>query len=210
MKEKIFILLMLIHVIGLSQNDSVPYSREYEFKEGMFLTVEQFRKNDPIPKSDIISSYPKSQVDFMKQVMDQKYISYKAADGSEQKAETGSLWGYCQNRSLYINFNNDFNRINQIGTLSHFTAVVSTPMRYNDPMNNYGINTTDEMRQFIFDTRTNKVVDFNVHHMEILLQNDPSLYEEFMKLKRRKKADSIFIYLRRYNEKHPLYLPANK
>ena len=42
--------------------------------------------------------------------------------------------------------------------------------------------------------------------MEILLKNDAELFDQFMKLKKRKKADSIFIYLRKYNEKHPLYL----
>jgi hypothetical protein len=193
----------------LFANDSVAYSREYEFKEGLFLTVEHFKKNDPILKVSIISSYPKSQVDFMKQVTEQKYISYKAADGSEQKIETMTIWGYCQNRSLYINFNNEFYRINQIGTLCHFTAVVSTPMSYNDPMNTYGINSNDEMRQFLFDTRTNEAIDFNSKNMEILLKDDPELHAEFSKLKKRKKVDSIFIFFRRYNEKHPLYLPLN-
>ncbi|MCW3072192.1 MAG: hypothetical protein JWO44_2082 [Bacteroidetes bacterium] len=208
MRKLVFIFLFFIQLTGFSQADSIAYSREYEFREGIFLNVEQFRKNEPVPKSAIISSYPKTQVDFMKQVTDQRYISYKAADGSEQKVETLSLWGYCQNRSLFINFNNELNRVNQIGTLCHFTSIVNTPISYQDPMNTYGINTTDEMRQFVFDTQSNKVLDFNVKNMELLLQNDPGLYTEFMKLKKRKKADAIFIFLRRYNENHPLYLPV--
>jgi hypothetical protein len=28
-----------------------------------------------------------------------------------------------------------------------------------------------------------------------------------MKLKSRKKGDSLFIYLRKFNERHPFYLP---
>jgi hypothetical protein len=209
MKKAVLLLYSFLQINFLFAKDSVAYSREYEFKEGLFLTVEHFKKNDPILKSSIISSYPKSQVDFMKQITEQKYITYKAADGSEQKIETMSFWGYCQNRSLYINFNNEFYRINQIGTLCHFTAVVSTPMSYNDPMNTYGINSNDEMRQFLFDTRTNEAIDFNSKNMEILLKDDPELLAEFSKLKKRKKVDSIFIFFRRYNEKHPLYLPLN-
>jgi len=208
MKKLVFICLLFLRLTGFSQADSVPYSREYEFKEGIFLNVEQFRRNDPIPKSAIISAYPKTQVDFMKQVTGERYITYKAADGSEQKVETLSLWGYCQNRSLFINFNDELNRVNQIGTLCHFTSIVTMPVSYQDPMNTYGISTSDEMRQFIFDTQTNKVFDFNVKNMELLLKNDPALYTEFMKLKKRKKADAIFVFLRRYNENHPLYLPA--
>jgi hypothetical protein len=208
MRKIVFVFLFFFELAGFSQSDSVPYSREYEFTEGIFLNVEQFRKNEPIPKSAIVSGYPKSQVDFMKQVTDQRYITYKAPDGSEQKVETLSLWGYCQNRSLFINFNNELNRVNQIGTLCHFTSIVNMPLSYQDPMNTYGINTTDEMRQFVFDTQSNRVVDFNITNMELLLKNDAELYTEFMKLKKRKKADSLFIFLRRYNEKHPLYLPV--
>jgi hypothetical protein len=208
MKNWTLILFLLLSAGLVAQQDSVAYSREFEFKEGIFLTAHQFKRNDPILKSAIISSYPKSQVDFMKTVMEQKTIKYKLADGTEQELESMSVWGYCQNRSIFINFNNEFNRINQIGTLCHYTAVVSTPMTMHDPMNTYGINTSDEMRQFVFDTRINKVFDFNVKNMETLLMDDPELYEEFMKLKKRKKADSVFIFLRRYNEKHPLYLSA--
>jgi hypothetical protein len=209
MRTAILILFYLFPVSLFCIPDSVAYSRDYEFKEGIFLTVEQFKTNSPVLKSSIISSYPKSQVDFMKQITDQRYITFKAADGSEQKVETMSIWGYAQNRSIFINFNNEFNRINQIGLLSLFTAAVQAPIGYTDPMNTYGINTSDEMRQFIFDVRTNKAVNFDVHNMEIILQDDPELYAEFMKLKKRKKADSIFIYLRKYNEKHPLYLKLN-
>jgi hypothetical protein len=209
MRTVILLLFYFLPTAGICVTDSVAYSRDYEFKEGIFLNAEQFKNNDPILKSSIISNYPKSQVDFMKQITEQRYITYKAADGTEQKVETMSIWGYAQNRSIFINFNNEFNRINQIGLLSLFTAAVQAPIGYTDPMNTYGINTSDEMRQFVFDARTNKAVNFDVHNMELILQDDPELYTEFMKLKKRKKADSIFIFLRRYNEKHPLYLPSN-
>jgi hypothetical protein len=50
------------------------------------------------------------------------------------------------------------------------------------------------------------ITEFNVDAMEVILKNDAELYAEFMKLKKRKKADSIFIYLRKYNDVHPLYI----
>jgi hypothetical protein len=33
------------------------------------------------------------------------------------------------------------------------------------------------------------------------------LYNEFIALKKKQKRDSIFLYLRKYNEKHPIYFP---
>jgi len=188
--------------------DTVTYTRDYEFKEGIFLTLDHFKNNAPILKTAIVSALPKTDSDFLSQVMVQKTITYKDEKGEEQKLETATVWGYCQNRSIYINFNKSFQRMNVIGTLFHFTAMVTVYSPYNDPMGvNYGINPTyTQMQQFVYDTRTNNVVDFNVKNMELILKDDEALYKEFMKLKKRKKADSIFVYLRKYNEKHPLYL----
>ena len=211
MKKTITLLFYFISLFAPAQTDSVAYSHDYEFTEGLFLTVNQFKQNIPITKSSIVSDIPKNQIDFLKQVVEQKYIICKDTAGKEQKVETQSLWGYCQNRTVYINFNKEFDRLNVIGTLCHFIAKVITATPYVDPMyNNFGMgmnNTVEELRQFVFDTQTNKICNFNEKNMEILLKNDDQLYNQFMTLKKRKKSDAIFVYLRKYNEKHPLYLP---
>ncbi|MGQ0829083.1 MAG: hypothetical protein ACT4ON_11900 [Bacteroidota bacterium] len=212
MKSLFAAIFLLISFTLFSQIDSVPYSREYEFKEGIYLTIEQFKKNTPIAKSAVVSDIPKSQLDFLTQVMDHKKIILKDSAGNDQKIETASVWGYCQNRTIYINFNNEFNRVNVIGTLCHLTAIITRVTTFDDPINStYGMNTTfDELRQFILDIQTNKILSFDVKNMEILLARDNELYKQFMALKRREKSDSIFIYLRKYNEKHPLYLPSKQ
>lgn len=208
-----FTLIIFFFFLRLSfaQPDSMPYSRDYEFNEGLYLTINQFKSNDPLSKQAIISSIPKNELDFLKQVTEQKVINYIDANGKEQQIETISLWGYCQNRSVYLNFNNEFNKLNVIGALCHFTAIVKINIGYRDPMNyNYGFsNTADELRQFVLDTKSNKVFDFDVKNMELLLLGDSDLQNQFMALKKRNKANSIFIFLRKYNEKHPFYLPVN-
>lgn len=202
---------MFVSLLGRAQSPSkVAYSRDYEFKEGIYLTVDQFKNNKPILKDSIVSAIPKTQIDFLTQELELKTIAYKDSIGKEQKLETLTIWGYCQNRTIYINFNNEFNRVNVIGTLSLFSAiVVQTPMR-NEPIGDmYAIEPSfTELHQFVFDTQSNKVFDFTSKNMEQLLKPDVELYTQFMKLKKRAKADSVFIYLRKYNEKHPLYLPA--
>ena len=97
-----------------------------------------------------------------------------------------------------------------IGTLLHFTSPVVVVSGYRDPMDyNYGINTNhEELRQFFFDTQTNIVQELTVKNMEQFLKEDNELYNQFIALKKREKANSVFVYLRKYNEKHPLYLPV--
>jgi hypothetical protein len=38
---------------------------------------------------------------------------------------------------------------------------------------------------------------------------DPELYDEFNALRKKKKNQMKFLYLRKFNEKHPLYIPIN-
>ncbi len=208
MKQLFQIIFFFISQHSFAQGDSVAYTHEYEFDEGVFLTENQFKQNNPIPKLSIVSDYPKSQSDFLDEVITQKNITFKDASGKEQKVETATIWGYCKNRTIYLNFNKEFSRLNVIGSLCYFTATVRTVSPFRDPMNyNYGMNTTyDELRQFVYDTETNEVLDFNVKNMETLLMRDSLLHNQFMALKKRDKPDAIFIYLRKYNERHPLYL----
>ena len=39
---------------------------------------------------------------------------------------------------------------------------------------------------------------------------DPEVYDEFAHLSRGKKKDLLFVYIRKYNEKNPLYVPVEK
>ena len=210
MQQVFGLIFLLFTFASVAQTNTIAYSRDYEFQEGIFLTLEDFKKNTPISKGAIVSALPKDQIDFFTQIMEQKTITYKDSAGVEQKLQTNTAWGYSQNRAIYINFSGDFNRINVIGTLSLFSALVAQSPLRNEPLGDmYAIEPTfTELRQFIFDTQTNKVFDFNVKNMELLLKDDAELFAQFMKLKKRAKADSIFIYLRKYNEKHPLYLAS--
>lgn len=66
-----------------------------------------------------------------------------------------------------------------------------------------------EIKQFIVDFDTGKVLDFDMENTELLLMKDAQLYEEYVRLPRKKKKELMFVYIRKFNEKNPLYLPVN-
>lgn len=211
MKKFFLIVQILIYstLISVAQKDSVPYTKDYEFNEGVYATIKNFKQNTPVNKAIVVTTILKNQLDFYKQLVESRVIAFKDSTGNEEQIETSTLWGYCQNRSIYINFNSSFQRLNVIGSLCHFTASVKSITGYNDPTN-YGLNNTHtELRQYILNTQTNEIVDFTAQTMEMILINDKPLYDEFMKFKRKEKPKQIFVYLRKYNDKHPLYLKAN-
>jgi len=37
---------------------------------------------------------------------------------------------------------------------------------------------------------------------------DTELYDEYVQLSRKKKKDLMFVYIRKFNDKNPLYIPV--
>ena len=128
--------------------------------------------------------------------------------------KTSDIWGYARKGSLYIQKGELFNRMPVLGSICHFVANVTVYNdRHYDPYYNYSYNvqpnTTNELRQFILDFETGKVLEYNYESVLIILMRDEELYEEFNNLKKRKKREKKFLYVRKYNEKYPLYFPVN-
>jgi len=218
------LLFTFFSVLVLAQGATVPYSRDYAFKEGVYITASQFENNAPVLKSAIISNVAQNRVDFIGEVMKQKDLVYIDSTGKEQRIAIENIWGYSQNKIIYIYCNKKFVRMNTIGTLCQYTGSVTTTISNPNPMypgfgnpmsmgypGGYpgygGTSTFEELRQFIFDTKTNQVFEFKPEALEQLLMDDSELYKEFSELKRRKKSEMMFVYLRKYNDRHPLLLP---
>lgn len=209
----------------LAQPDSmnlVRYTPEYKFREGIFLNHEQVRNNSPIPKSRILTSVDYSDRDFYPKVLEKKTVQFYDNLGMRQEVKSSDVWGFSRNGLLFIALDNKYHRITIVGSICHFVATVTTyDTRYYDPYyynpydyyyryGGYPTNTqSSEMRQYVLDFDTGKVYDYDVQSLEVLLMKDPELHDEYAQLRRKKKRQQKFVYLRKFNERNPLFLPAN-
>ncbi len=232
MRCSIIALLSLIcYVSGLAQTDSVKrvkYTPEFQFTAGLYLDFNQMRENRPIPSVRIISKDDPMDFSFFKNLVKNKTIGYFDEFGAQQEISTASVWGYCQDGKVYIQYNGEFNRIPIIGRVCHFIAdltVVDTRYDpyYNDYYSGYysgyyynpyysrpytRTTRTQEMRQYLLDFETGKVMDFNKESVKVMLMQDPELYDEFSRVKKRQQNDLLFFFLRRLNEKYPVMVPV--
>ena len=209
----LFLVGWLYFCISLQAQQKVTeYTKDFSFKEGVYLSFSDFKNNSPIPLSKVIFNANRGDRDFLKYALDKKDLVYLDSLGKEQQIETSKVWGYSANDAIYVNYGTSFNRVVVIGSISHFVATVQTivslrnPYYYYDPYYNrtqYNYTTG----QYILDFETGTIGDFNVTNMESLLQRDQELYKEFGALNKKKKRETIFIYLRKYNEKHAIYFP---
>ena len=221
-------MLLLIIVFGghslFAQQDSLimeKYTPDYRFKEGLYLNFGQLKQNDPIPAARVISKESPGDFNYFRNLVKEETIGYFDDFGAKSELKTEQIWGFCQDGKLFINHNSEFNRIPIVGQVCHFIADVTVYESYNDP---YSYNRYDyynpyhqrpynrttrsrEMRQYLLRFESGEILPYDRESILIVLMEDAELYEEYNTLRKRKQRDLMFFFLRRYNEKHPIYFP---
>lgn len=202
---------------AFSQADSVKYTSDFKFKEGVYTDFSQVISNSPIPKGRIISEIDYNNNDFFDNVLARKELYYIDHVGNKVSVPTRNLWGYARNGFLYIKIDDGYSRITLIGSCAHFIAYLTYQVQNNSypygssygyPYSGYPNSTTTqtEMNQYLLDFSTGSVFEYNEEGVGVILMNDPELHDEYMALSKKKKKQLKFVFIRKYNQRNPLYL----
>jgi len=214
LKFCIFLLPLLFSQLSYTNNyvqgDSVKYSIDFKFNDGLFLNFQQVLSNDPLPFKNIISEKNISSETFTSDLLNKNKIRV-FLDGVKVEISTSSIWAYAKNGVLYIQHLKAFYRIPSIGSISFFVANIEvkyqsqidpwSPNYYNS-VNEY---TTTELHKYLIDFKDGTLYDYSIQNIETLISSDTQLFNEFTALRKRKRKQMAFIYIRRYNENNPLY-----
>lgn len=214
MRSNLCLFWMIVFCLTKSiAQDSVAFAKGFRLYEGIYLTYQDFRFNWPISEDKITTPIKKEQLDFYSKLVEQDVIEFKDRDGSTTKIESDKIWGYCQNNTIFINYDKKFYRIPVFGAISNFIGTVEV-INYSpgfDPFMNAPINSTpnrtSEIRQFLFDFYSGEIELFSIEKVAEYLKRDEALYKEFTALSKKKKKEFAFKYIRLYNEKHLVYFP---
>ena len=248
-KRFLFLIVCFVSVIPAislkgqeEKANTVKYTPDFRFRDGIYMNFEMVKSNSPIPKAKLLTSVDYNDREFFNKILENDRIYFYDNMGIRQEVVKGNLWGYARNGVLYVQIQENFNRITFVGNISHFVADIMTyDSRYsNSPYGSgyydpyyyspYGYNSyyspyspyspyyspyrqsnmsRNELKQYIIDFENGKVLEFDVHNTELLLMKDNQLYEEYVQLSRRKKKELMFVYIRKFNEKNPLYIPVD-
>jgi hypothetical protein len=95
-----------------------------------------------------------------------------------------------------------------------YTYIDPYNRRYYDRRNRYMLQNMEdpssELDQYLVDFETGVIWEYDLNSVKSLIKNDTELYNEFKKLSRRIKKRMMFSYIRKYNERNPLYIPEGK
>ena len=220
---------------GQEKEGMVKYTPEFRFKDGIYLNFDQVKLNSPIPKAKLLTSIDYNDREFFKKILEIDKIYFYDNMGVRQEIAKNTIWGYSRNGVLYVQIQANFNRITFVGSICHFVADITTydsryynsPYGYYDPYYSpYGYSNyynpydpyyspyrqsnmgRNELKQYLIDFESGKVLEFDVENTELLLMKDNQLYEEYVQLSRKKKKELMFVYVRKFDEKNPLYIPV--
>jgi hypothetical protein len=240
--QRIFLFISLfsfiIHSPQLSgQEDKtgmVKYTPDFKFNDGIYLEFDQVKMNNPIPKAKLLTSVDYNDREFFKKIFEGDKVYFYDNMGIRQEIAKNSIWGYSRNGVLYVQIQENFNRITFVGSICHFVADVTSydsrsygsPYYYDPYYSPYGYSNyyspynpyyspyrqsglqRSELKQYLIDFESGKILEFDVDNTELLLMKDSQLYDEYVQLSKRKKKDLMFVYIRKFNEKNPLYVPV--
>lgn len=215
----LILLLINISVIFSQENKLVEYSPEYIFKEGIYVNFEMFKANNPISISTIVTNIPLNDIDFFNKLLQKEKIVFYDNNGIKQTIEPKNLWGYSIHNIIYINYENNFFRIPTIGKITQFIAKVTVIRTASDPFygggyygGGMGPTTTyedQETKHFLLSLENGAVYQNNYKAIEKLIIKDTTIYTEYMKLKKRKRKQLSYMYIKKFNDANPVFFPKN-
>lgn len=210
MKSKLLLILFcfFLTVNSYSQNDSALVPAFLDVPDGIYVSYTNFRYNKAILKENIVSTGNKDQLDFIGKIVEKEKFSF-SKDQKSNTVETRFVWGFVQNKTLYINYKGSFYRVPVFGSICYLVATLEiVGVGFYDPMFGPGSGPSfrqQEVREFLINFYDGVITEFKMDQAELLLARDKGLYDEFKKLSNKKRKEQIFRYIRRYNEAHPVY-----
>lgn len=189
--------------------DLVAYHGGFDFREGLYFTFEDFRNNAPrIALGDLLNDQGRP-VDGLRGTNGR--LQYRDGTGALVKLDMDRLWGFCEGNVVHVRSGNGFNRIGLMGSLAHlvFDATYRNWGWYDPMWGGMGPTSYTVQEQRLLDMRTGAFLPVNAAGMRQVLHHDPALLAEFDGLPRRKrdKPATLFQFMRRYNDRHPLTFP---
>ena len=129
----LFSFLVPIAFSSLAQQKAA-YTPDFVFKEGIYLSFQDFKNNNPIPLTHIFSNFDIRSVDYVGQVLNAESITYFDNLFEERVVPVNKIWGFCSNNKIHVGINTversdrwyerDWFPLVSIGHYSYFTAII--------------------------------------------------------------------------------------
>ncbi len=170
--------------------------------EGVYTSFSAFRNGKP----DIVKSQfekPVTAEEYtIRQWVNSEKMGFRDSANATQNFDPKQFWGFVEKGTLYIFLGNKFHKVNTLGSISYFLE--SYPIIKGNMAPVVTEARSSSAYRFI-DMETGEILDYTVENLLTLLEQDEILHLEYKSiLSQKEKKKKMFIYMEKYNAKHPL------
>ena len=180
------------------------YERGFSFKEGIYITFQDFKNNNPVPKSRIKTRYNYLFANFFENITQIKKLEYYDTNDSLHKTTWKKVWGYSNGLNIYHNKM----RIDIIGAICHLVFFYQTSYQVRTPSGYASIPAGERAKIYIIDFKDGAMYKLNKKNLKLILMRDKELHEKFVASTKTEKMN-LYHWMKLFNEYHPIYFPVD-
>lgn len=207
-------LMFVLAALCCTAQNQVAYTADFEFYEGVYLSFEDFRNNNPLPKEEIISTVDREDPAFYRKLFNTRSFRFFNESGAPENVFTEDVFGIAVRGEPFIMFGGQFRKIMVLGMLSYFAPGAGDPeVQPGFAYTGEGQSAVlggDGFRQIIFNFETGEFTDLTPEAVADFIEDAPSLHREFLQLKRKEQRKAMYAFIQRYNKANPIYFPARE
>jgi len=226
LKPAKFILLLCFAVLPLrtleGQFTESRITLPFRFKDGIYEDFSQVRRNNPVPKENLLIAEDFADPEFYKRILKSNKIIYSTAGGSTKYIDNRKVWGFASDGILHVHWKGYYSPVYMLGTISCFFLhdlqfdiyknIIFMHYGFEKEISDENGNTVvryRDLKKYLLDFRTGRIMKLNVRNLSRLINSETELFSEYRKLPRAGREAQIFLYIRNFNEKNPLSLLLN-
>lgn len=176
------------------------------FKEGIYITFNDFLNQHPVKKDQIIAMEDPNDPQFLLKILSYERFSYFDSLGNKLIIESPEIWGLVRRNSLYVFHDQMLAKVHFNGRWGYFTTyeIRSQPELGMVPGSYYAVQVPltagRKTVTNIIDLKTGEIKDFTRKNLKSVLSVDSLLLVDYNSLRRRKQKQLKYLYLRKLND----------
>ena len=195
----------------VEENDWVEYHGGFDFREGIYRTWREFRLNSPSIPLEALRTSDGRPIEDLRRYEGRLFVQ----NDSTKKLEVyrGPMWGFCSRNVVLVAAGIGYNRIGIIGSICHLTyeylAPTAESMAQGVLLGTSPVGT--RVAQALLNMNTGEIMRYDASSLRAAVSGDGQLLAEFDALpkRQRNKPETLFQFLRRYNQRNPLRFPPS-
>ncbi len=200
----------------VQKEGGIEYAKSFKFKDGAYRTFNEFKHNAPSIQYKYREEI-KKEGEISESRKDTNLVLYGIDENLPNKLMRKKVWGYSKDGNIYVFSDVAFGskmffELDIIGgmMLTSFQEEIGGggATAYGDGRNSITIGEeVTKVKLRLVDAENGNVFMYNTTNFKSILKRDRKLFTEYSRIKGTKKQkDMMFIYLKKYNEKHPFYI----